>query len=491
MRLKIKFLKWSAGLPIAMLNKKTADKMGVGIRERVFLKTFSRPKREISVIVDTIEKLVGKNEIAISSELKNILKLKSGEMVDADIALAPKSLTFIIKKLNKKTLSEKEINEIIKDVVNNSLSQPEIALFISAMYEQGMGFNETVFLIQAILKNGEQLRLKNKFVADKHSIGGVAGRTTPIVVSICASAGLTIPKTSSRAVTSPAGTADAMETLAKVDFTMNEVKKIIKKTGACIVWGGGLGMVPADSKIIMIEKELKIDPEAQMLASIMSKKLAVGSKYIVIHIPYGKTAKVDKTKAIKLKEKFEALGKHFGKKLKGILVENKGPLGNGIGPGLEMEDVIKVLKREDSCHKLEEVSLKLSAELLELSGKAKKGKGLEIAKQILDSGKAFEKFKQIVQAQKGKLNSFKLAKFKKEISAKKSGKITEIDNKKINNLARLAGCPADKFAGIYLYKHFGDRLKKGEKILTIYANSKSRLKHAIEFYNKQKPIQIN
>ncbi len=490
MKLKIKFLKWSAGLPVAMLNKKTAAKMGAQSRQRVSIKTISNSPREISVIVDTIEKLVKESEIAVSLELKKILKLKPGQKVEVDLALAPRSLAFIKKKLNKKSLSEKEINEIIKDVVNNSLSQPEVALFISAMYEQGMNMKETVSLIKAILKNGEQLKLKNKFVADKHSIGGVAGRTTPIVVSICASAGLTIPKTSSRAVTSPAGTADAIETIAKVDFSMDEVKKIIKKTGACIVWGGGLGMVPADSKIIMIEKELKIDPEAQMLASIMSKKLAVGSNFIIIHLPYGKSAKVTKSQAINLKKKFEALGKHFKKKLKGVLIENTGPIGNGIGPALEMNDVIKVLKQEDSCYKLEEISLKLSAELLELSGKAKKGKGLEKAKEILDSGKAFEKFKQIIKAQKGSLKKLEPAKFKKHILATKSGKITEIHNKKINSVARLAGCPGDKFAGIYLYAHFGDKVKKAEKILTIYANSRARLNQATKFYNRQKPVKI-
>jgi putative thymidine phosphorylase len=334
------------------------------------------------------------------------------------------------------------------------------------------------------------LKLKNKKIADKHSIGGIAGRTTPIIVSICAVAGLIIPKTSSRAITTPAGTADAMETIAEVDFTMDEIKRIVRKTNACIVWGGGLSMVPADEKIISIEKMLNIDPQSQLLASIMSKKLSVGSKYIVIHIPYGKTAKVNKTKALLLKKKFEYLAKYFKIKLKCILIENKGPIGNGIGPALEMADVIKVLRRENPCYKLEEISLKLSAELLELSGKAKKGKGIELARQILDSGKAFEKFREIVKAQKGNLDhfKFKLTKFQKDIFMKNTGRIIEIDNKKINLLARIAGCPTDKSAGLYLYKNVGDKLNKGDKILTVYAESKSRLREAIEFYKNQKPI---
>ena len=164
-------------------------------------------------------------------------------------------------------------------------------------------------------------------------------------MSICATEGLIFPKTSSRAITTPSGTADCVETIARVEFSINELKKILKKTKACMVWGGALGMVPADSKIIQIEKMLEIDPESQLLASIMAKKLAMGAKYIVINIPYGKTAKVGKPKALRLKRKFEKLGKHFNKKIRCVLTKNNGPIVRGIGPSLEMRDVIKVLKR--------------------------------------------------------------------------------------------------------------------------------------------------
>ena len=495
MELKVKLLKWSAGLPVAMLNEKTADEIGVDSKDRVGIKTLSNPAEEFSTIVDTIKGLVKKNEIAVSSELKKRLGLKIGQKVDINLVPAPRSLYFIKKKLNKKTLSSKEINEIIKDIVNNSLSEVEIALFVSAMYKQGMSMKETIYLIKAILKTGNQLKWKNKFVVDKHSIGGIAGRTTPLVVSICAAAGLIVPKTSSRAITTPAGTIDALETIAKVDFSIKEIKQIIKKTNACIVWGGGLGMVPADSKIIQIEKTLRIDPEAQLLASIMSKKLAAGSRYIVIHIPYGKTAKVTKAQALKLKRKFEYLGKYFNKKLKVILTLNKGPLGDGIGPALEMADVIKILDPKQNGPKdLEEKSLFLAGELLEMTGKAKTGKGIEMAENILSSGKAFEKFQEIIKAQKGDLKRIKPPKelklFKRNMLVKKSGKIQETFNGNLNTLARIAGCPADKFAGLYIHFNVGDKVKKNQKLLTIYAESRPKLNQAIKFYNKQKLIKI-
>jgi len=493
MKLKIRFLKWSAGLPVAMLNVKTANGMGIHTNDRISIKTLSKKAQEVSAIIDTIDRIVKEDEIVVSSELKKRLGLRTRQKVDVNLAPKSKSIVFIKKKLNKKQLSQKEISEIIKEVVNNSLSEAEIALFISAMYKHGMNFKETTYLINAILKSGNKLSLKNKFVVDKHSVGGIPGnRTTLIVVPICAASGLIIPKTSSRAITSAAGTADVVETIARVEFSINELKKIVKKTNGCIIWGGALGIVPADSKIIQIEKKLKIDSEAQLLASIMSKKLAMGSKYILIDIPYGKSAKVNKTKALVLKKKFEKLGKHYDKKLRVVLTNGSEPIGNGVGPALELIDLINILDpNKEGPRDLEKKSLFLAGEILEMTGKAKKGKGVKMAIEILSSGLAFKKFKEIIKAQKGALKKLPLAKFKKNILAKKRGIIIEIDNKKINLLARVAGCPIDKSSGLYLYNHVGFKVKKGDKLLTIYAESKSRLTHAIKFYDKVKPIKVN
>ena len=492
MELKVKILKWSAGFPVAMLNQKTANVMGVKIKDRIFIKTISKKPNEVSTIVDTTADLVKENEIAISSELKNRLGLNTGQKVDVGLSPRSKSLAFIKKKVNNEELSQSEVNSIIHDIIENSLSEAEIALFISAMYERGMNMKETIFLINAILGSGERLKLKGKYIVDKHSIGGIPGnRTTPIVVSICAAAGLIFPKSSSRAITTAAGTADVIETIAKVEFSIRELKKIVEKTGACLIWGGSLEIVPADEKIISIEKMLNIDPESQLLASIMSKKLALGAKYILIDIPYGKTAKVSREKALKLGKKFEYLGKHFNKKLKVVLTKGDEPIGNGIGPVLEMIDLLKILKRsEDKPADLEKKSVFLAGEIFEMTGFAKKGEGINLAKQMLCSGKAFEKFREIIKAQKGNISGIKPAKFKKDIIMKRDGKIVEYDNKKINSLARTTGCPMDKSAGLYLYHHVGDKLKKGEKLLTIYSESNARLKEANDFFMSQKPIKI-
>lgn len=495
MKLKIKLMKWAAGLPVVMLDEKTALELGVHTKDRLLIKTISGRPRSISTVIDVVNGLVKKNEIGISKELKNMLNLKVGQYVNVFLAPPPKSLFLIKKKLDGQTLSQKEIYEIIKDIVSNALSEPEVALFISAMYERGMNLKETIFLIKAILKSGNVLDFDGRrsiYIVDKHSIGGIPGnRTTPIVVSICASAGLVMPKSSSRAITSAAGTADVIETIADVEFSIKEVKKIVKKTNACMVWGGSLEMVPADSKIIRVEKILKVDPKAQLLASIMSKKLALGSKYILIDIPYGKNAKVSKSKALELKNNFEKLGKYFRKKVKVVLTKGDEPIGNGIGPTLELIDIIRVLDpTKEGPRDLKEKSLFLAGEIFEMTKKAKKGKGELMANEILQSGKAFEKFKEIIKAQHGDLKRIKLAKFKKDIFAKKSGKIIEIHNKKINSLARVAGCPVDKSSGLFLYVHLKNKVKKGDKLLTIYSESESRIKESLNYYNDKKPIKI-
>jgi AMP phosphorylase len=425
-------------------------------------------------------------------ELKEVLKARQGQKVDVNLASPPKSMEFIKDKLNGGKLKSIEIHSIIKDVVNNSLSDSEIALFVSAMYRHGMDFKETISLIDAILKTGNELKLRGKYIADKHSIGGVPGnRTTPIVVSICAVAGLTMPKTSSRAITSAAGTADVIEAIAKVEFEVKDLKKIIKKTGAFMVWGGYLGLVPADSKIIRVEKSLKIDPMAQMIASIMSKKLAVSSKYIVIDIPYGRGAKVDKKRALTLKRKFERLGRHFGMKIKCVLTDGSQPIGNGVGPVLELIDIVDILDpRLNGPKDLEDKAIFLSGQLLELTGKAKKAKGALMAREILDSGKAFDKFKQIIAAQEGDLRRLKLAKLKHTLVAKRAGKIKEINNKKITSLARITGCPLDKQCGLYLHVLKNERVKKNQPLITVYSNSKPRLNEAIRFFKEEKPIKL-
>jgi len=490
MELKIKILKLMAGRPVAILHKKTADKVSINIDDRISL---TKKNKKIISVVDIATGMLKKDEIAVSNEIVKALKLKENELVDIELAPQPESIGLIYKKLKCIPLKEEELKKIISDIVKNALTGPEIAYFVSSIYKCGMSIKEIEYLVKAIVDTGKKLKLKGK-VADKHSIGGIAGnRTTPIVIPICAVAGLIMPKTSSRAITSSAGTADVVESVARVEFSVPEIYKIIKKTNACMVWGGSLGLAPADDKIIQIEKLINIDPEPQLLASILAKKLSVNSKYILIDIPYGNSAKVSREQALKLKHKFETLARDFDVKLKCILTDGSQPIGNGVGPVLEIRDVISVLKQSpERPRDLEKKSLLLSGLLLEMTGKAKKGEGRRLAQKILYSGKAFKKFQEIIKAQDGNLASSKLelGKFSQEIRAGRSGKIIEIDNRKINFLARVLGSPADTRAGVYLYNHKNSNIRKEEILLAFYAESSEKLKHAIIFYKKLKPIKI-
>ena len=478
MKLKIKKLKFLAGRPVCMMHEDTAKKLSLHVGNRVLIE---KGKKKIISIVDIVGGIVFKNQIAVSDSIIRKLHLDSTNYVEVSVVKKPLSIGIIKKKLEGHRLSKKEIYEIIENIANNSLTEVEIAFFVSAVYSKGMSMTETKNLTQAMVDIGNQLKLKGK-IFDKHSIGGIAGnRTTPIVTAICASAGLKMPKTSSRAITSAAGTADVIETIAKVDFSIPEIKKIIKKTNACFVWGGALGLAPTDDKIIKIERIVNIDSTSQLLASILSKKISAGSKYILIDIPYGNSAKVSKNEAKKLKRAFIILSKKFNLNLKVLLTDGNEPIGNGIGPVLEMIDIIKVLTRKDSPIDLEEKSLKLSAELLRLAGKDPK-----LAKEILDSGKAYKKFLEIIKAQKGNINKLKKLQpnFSFNIRTKSKRKIKHIDNKLINRLARHAGCPEDKAAGIYIHKKKNQIIKRGDKILTIFTTSKEKMKHAKIFYKK-------
>jgi len=485
MKLKIKFLKLNAGRPVAILHTKFAEKASIHTDERI---SISHNSKKIVAVVDIASGMLKENEIAVSTEISSLMKLKENDVVEVELATRPESLALISKKMECKRLNKKEIEEIIQDIVKNKLTEAEIAYFVSAVYKCGMSIKEIVAMTRAMVSSGKDLGLKGR-IADKHSTGGIPGRTTPIIIPICSSQGLIMPKTSSRAITSPAGTADAMEVICKVDFNLQEIKRIIKKTNACIVWGGSLNLAPADDKIIQVEKILNLDPEAQLLASIIAKKLAVDAKNILIDVPYGKGTKLTAKEAKDLERKFKILAKYFKVKIVCSLKRTEEPLGNGIGPALEIEDAIKVLKRESSCYKLEKRSLELAGKLLELTGKAKRNHGFKLAKEILDSGIAFRKFKEIVKAQKGNINHIKKARLKYDVKAEGNGRIKEMKIKEINNLARILGCPLDKYSGIYLYKHLNSQVKKGEKILTLYSDSEKELKEGIKFYNKNKPIR--
>lgn len=489
MRLKLRVLKVAAGKPVIFLHEDSAKKLGIHTGDRVVIK---KNGGWVVAIADLASGFIKKKEAAVSDELDSALGDGAKGYIEVSHAAVAESSAILQNQVDCKEYSAKDLEKIMSDIVNNLLTEAEIAYFISGMVHCKASFNEIIHLIQAIVKTGTRLTWKNKIVADKHCIGGIPGnRTTPIVVSICAAAGILMPKTSSRAITSASGTADTIESIAPVSLSIPELKKVVNKTGACLVWGGSLGLAPADDKLIRVEKLLRVDPEAQLVASILSKKLSVGSTHVVIDIPFGDGAKVSKLNGEKLGQLFTVLGKKLGIEVRTVLTDGRQPIGHGIGPVLEIKDVIRVLKQDNSPKDLEEKSIFIAGTILEMVGKAKKGQGTVKAKEILYSGAAYRKFCEIIYAQGGDPKAWlKEAKYSHTIISKHTGKVDYIHNQDINFLARIAGCPIDKSSGLYMYKHLGEKVSKGEKIATIFSESKPKLKEAIDFFKARKPISI-
>ncbi len=403
------------------------------------------------------------------------------------------SLSFLRSKIYGNKLSALQIEKIISDITLGKYSAVQISAFLTACASSHLDEDEIFYLTKAMIKMGEKINWHKAMIVDKHSIGGIPGnRTTPIIVAIVADYGLTMPKTSSRAITSPAGTADTMEVLTEVDLNIEKIQKIVAQENACIVWGGSSSLSPTDDILIHVERELNLDSEEQMVASILSKKIAAGSNHILIEIPTGKTAKVrNKKTALLLQKLLEKIGKKLGVKVKALITDGSQPIGFGIGPALEARDLVAVLKNDKNAPQdLRNHALNLAAEILEFSPEIKKGSGKIIAKKILDSGKAWEKFQAICEAQGG-LKKIPQAKYVEEILAQKSGMISEIDNRQIAILAKLAGAPFDRVAGIDLYVKTGQKIKQNQVLFTIHSQSKNLLKNALNFCaNNSQLIQI-
>ncbi len=433
--------------------------------------------REITGILNFCrDDLIQPDEIGLSEVAFHDLGLAIGARVNATLAPAPSSLDLVRNKLRGQRLDEGAFNAIFADVVQHRYSKVELSMFVLACALQTLDATELVALTQAMIAAGTSLTFDHAPIPDKHCIGGVPGnRTTMIVVPILATLGLTVPKTSSRAITSPAGTADTMGVLAEVALSPQRLYEVIEQAGACIAWGGALGLAPADDILITVERPMEIDTEAQMVASILSKKKTAGATHVLLDIPVGNSAKVRSlADAERLSGLFEVVAKHIGLQLDIVITEAKGPIGFGIGPRLEALDVLAVLARLPAAPvDLREKSLFLAARILELVGRAKEGEGYHQAREALDSGAAEKAFNRIVVAQ-GARDLPAPARFREVIEAGNEGRIREIDCWTIARIAKLAGAPANVAAGVRLLKQVGDVVHKGEPLLEIHAQSRDQ-----------------
>jgi len=496
MKLATKLFRVEAGgTYIVLLNEEIAKDLDVHPGDRIRLMAEGR----YVIAVINISSSVEKNEIGAYSEVSETLNLDEGQLVTIFPEEQPSSVESIRKKLDGKKLTKEEVYDIISDIVDNALTQAEIAYFVSSGYTKNFSIEEIAWLTQAMAETGDVLKWDKKPVMDKHCIGGIAGnRTSMIVLPIVTAAGLLMPKTSSRSITSPSGTADTMEVLAKVNFkTLQDIKRIVEKTNGCEVWGGSFNLAPADDLIIRVEHTIDIDPTPMLLSSIMAKKYVAGSSHVLIDIPVGKFSKVKTVKEYNnLSSKFIQLGKKLGMVVKVINTAADQPIGNGLGPALEAKDVLWTLaNHKNAPQDLREKGLYLAGIMLEMGGKAKKGQGKKMAQKILASGKALEQFKKIIKAQGGnpkiKPEDIQVGNLVHDVFAQKSGKVTLMNDDVFSKAARLAGAPTDKKAGILLRLHLNDKVKKGDVLYTIYAVNERKLGEAVKYVTEFPPVNVH
>lgn len=490
--MKVKPFDIEAERMICVMNHVDAVELGLFPLDRVELKVVGSSKRIVTV-VDVTKTMVKQNELGIFKDVKEELSFKRGNRIRVTPVPRPASLNYIKKKLDGQELNEKELKEIVNDIGANALSGIELSAFVSSVYVHGYTLNETVAMTRALAGHGKQLRIRRKPVVDKHCIGGTNGRTTMIVVPIVAAAGCYIPKTSSRSITSAAGTADVMEVLANVSLPMNKIKSITERVGGVVAWGGALDLAPVDDEIIKIEHPFSLDPPGQIIASVMAKKASVGSKFLVIDMPVGPNVKIiTMEKAEAMAKRFIEVGKRLSIKVKVLITDGSQPCGLAFGPALEAKYVMQILEGQ-FFDELAQKSCELSGTLLELSGKAKKGKGYAMAKEILQSGKALKKMQQIIKAQGGKRlksSSIPEPKLGKNVLSSERGKIDRVNVRKCNNIARIAGTPADSQAGLYLFVREGEMIKKSQPLFRIYSCNKRKLKLAVEYAKKSNVVEM-
>ncbi len=490
MKRTVKMLAVETGRFIAVLSENDMKELGIHVSDRV--KIIAGDKAA-TAIADSTTTFVEKGEIALFQDLKKVLDVDDGSDVEVRVTKPPQSVKYIKKKMEGAALEDTEIRAIIEDVVDNNLSDVELTSYITSAYINGFTMDETVALTKAMVETGQNIDFGSDCV-DKHCIGGVAGNTTMLVVPIVAAAGLTMPKTSSRAITSPAGTSDTMEVLAPVGFSIDELKAIVKKTGACMIWGGAVNLAPADDRIIRVEYPLSIDPEGQVLASVMAKKKSVGSDYVVIDIPVGDGAKISSMEeATSLAHKFIELGKRLDMAVECLITDGSAPIGAGIGPALEARDVMLALDNRGPLDLINK-SLDLAGALFELAEKAPKGEGRKMAENILQSGKAMAKMREIIAAQGGNpdisADDIPVGQYTHEVTSAIRGSVRAINNKAISKVARMAGAPKDQGAGIYLHIGVGDEVEEGQPLYTIYSENENKLEEAIACDAELNPMRV-
>jgi len=475
--------------PRVVIHRDDCKELGVKQMDRVRIDA----KASQVIVVSISDTLVKKGEILIPRSIMCKIGVEEGKHTDVVYSPKPESVKSIRKKMDSVKLTKDEIHEIVFDIYEAKLSKIEISAWLTALYINGMDNEEIANFTQSMVNTGEKITFDRTPVFDFHSLGGVPGnKVTPIVVSIVASAGLMIPKTSSRAISSACGTSDFVEVFCPVEMEASKLKRISETVGGVLAWGGAMNIAPVDDIVIDIEYPLGINPRAQMLASILSKKLAISATHLLVDIPMGSGTKVRSLEeAREYAGDLMELGNKLGMRTECAITYGDQPVGNAIGPSLEALECIRILEGDPHPASVIEKACDLAGIILEMGGIPD---GAERARKILSSGDALKKFREIVEAQGGKKDissdDIKVGRYMHDVKAVRSGYVHAINNKDLVTIARAAGAPSDKGAGILLFRKKGQRAEKGETLFQIYADNQAKADRARDMAIKLEPMDI-
>ncbi len=497
MKFRVRILDMALGDVRILMNAEDAEKYGIWTNSRVRVSTDH--KSIVAIVSITSGDIIKRGEIGLFSEASRSLEVDDGSYVYVKGVEAPSTVKYLKNKLRGEELSEEEIFDLINDIKEGLVSDAELAAFVTALEFHGMSTDEIVSLTKAMAEAGNKLEFGDITVFDKHGIGGVPGtsKDTLIIVPIVAEAGLHIPKTSTRAITSPSGTVDTMEVLAPVDLTAEEIVEACLKVRGTIAWTKTANISPVDDILISrVEFPLSLDPEPLMFASILSKKLAASVKNLVLDIPTGEEAKVETVKeATEMANKFREIGSRLGINIEVAISYGGQPVGRAIGPALEAKEALICLMTGGKCSRsIVEKAVSIAGLLLEMGGAAAPGKGEAAAWHILETGKAYERMKMIIREQGGnpdiKPEDIEIGQYKYSVKSQVEGFVTAVSNRAFVEIARAAGAPRDSGAGIYLYVKRGDKVSIGDTLYDIYSSSEARLEEAIKVALSRKPIAV-
>ncbi len=489
MRLTVRYHDIISSIPTVLLHETDCHELGVEDGDRVRVKG----RDEQTFLVTMSDTLVDVGDIMVNDAVLNEICVSDGECVDVNVDPAPASVRSIRRKMDGLKLDDGEIHAIVDDTMEGRLSAVEVSAWLTSLHIHGMDMDEIASYTRAMSVSGGRLDFGDRFILDFHSFGGIAGnKITPIVVSIVAAAGHSIPKLSSRAISSACGTADFVETFCDIDQDDDDILRITNELGGTFSWTGSTDLGPAGDVFIKSQRPLGIDPRPQLLASIMGKKLAAGAKAMLMDIPTGPETKVKtREEAESYTRDLEELGRRIGIEVECAITPALEPLGVAVGPVLEARECMRVLERESGSEDVADKACLCAGILLRMAGDPD---GQTTARHILDSGMAHAKFLEIATAQGGdsdiRSTDMIPGLLSAEVRAESSGMVRSISNKAVIVVAKSAGAPGHSGSGLILHRKCGMAVSEGDVLMTIYADRVDKLDDAVERVKDRNPFTI-